>query len=75
MDTKKHLEKMKDFFEDGKGQNKEALTELGSAALLVLSGFVANKMVRNLLMIGIVIAAGKLAYDYLQEEDTDTEKA
>jgi hypothetical protein len=79
MDTKKHLEKMRDIIEDHKeGFDKETLTELGSTALLLLSGFAANKLIRNLVIAAVVVTAGKLAYDYLSgkiEEIEETERA
>ena len=76
MKTTKDFEKLKGLIEEHTSEmDKEKLFEYGSAALLFLSGVAGNKIIRTLVIGAMVIAAGKLAYDYLAERAEEADAA
>ena len=76
METTENLRKIKEFIEDHKAEfDKDKLIDYGGTALLVLTSFAGKKIVRNLFVGVIALAAVKLAYDYLADKVEETEAA
>ncbi len=69
METTKNIEMIKEFIEKHAGDlDKEKLTELGSGALMLLSGLAAGKVLRAILIGAVVAGTAKFIYDRLSKE-------